>query len=241
LNYKEIRRDYQNHNYEIYVDRYATILSPFITKVLIKLKLIPNKVTVLMMVSGVIGAGLFSIPNIIFKIIGVAFIHLWYILDCSDGEIARITKKYSKFGTEIDFTAHILNHPLINLAFVVSLIQTKRYNSIYLLIVFMIFISLELIFRNILCFNKIYSEKINTNFEELENSESKKLIKNRIKKFITNVTLYPNYALLFPICYIVDYYLKLDIAYYYSIITVIFFFIVISGKSVSWIQKILYK
>lgn len=110
LNYKEIRSKYQNKTWFL-CDRYALIISPFITKEMLRMKLRPNIVTLLMMISGIIGAIMFSFDNLALRILGIVFIHLWYVLDCSDGEVARITKIFSRMGKEIDYTAHIINHP----------------------------------------------------------------------------------------------------------------------------------
>ena len=119
MKYSTIRKEYQHHTLDgmVFVDPYATLLSPLVTNVCLRLKLIPNVVTLCMIGSGALGAVFFALPFLWAKILGTVLIHLWYVLDCSDGEVARITKRFSKFGTEIDYTAHVVNHPLFLAAF----------------------------------------------------------------------------------------------------------------------------
>lgn len=64
MKYSTIRKEYQHHELStmVFVDPYATLLSPFVTKMCIKLHLIPNAVTLCMIGSGIIGAILFALP-----------------------------------------------------------------------------------------------------------------------------------------------------------------------------------
>lgn len=237
MKYKEIRNEYQNHNYlEMQlVDIYAMFLSPILTKVFLKLNVIPNYITIMMMISGIIGACLFAIPNIAFKILGLLFIHLWYILDCSDGEVARITKKFSKFGKEIDFTAHIINHPLFNIAFALSLLSENKYNTFLIMMLFMIYISTDLASRNLLTFETIFDLKIKN---DDKNYNPSSLLK-RIAIFSTRaVTLYPNFALIFPIVYIIDYATKSNLCLFYLIIVTALNVILVSRSCYKWVRTI---
>lgn len=60
MRYLQIRREYQHHEYldMVFVDPYAQLISPLLTKLCLRLGLIPNAVTVCMIVFGLIGAGL---------------------------------------------------------------------------------------------------------------------------------------------------------------------------------------
>src|SRR5580698_4582442 len=88
LSYRTIRRDYQSHEAmpDVMVDSYAQLISPLLTRLFVKAGTTPNQVTVCMMISGVVGAALFVVPQVFCKVLGLAFMHLWYVLDCSDGE-----------------------------------------------------------------------------------------------------------------------------------------------------------
>lgn len=237
MKYKEIRNEYQNHNYlqMVFVDVYASKLSPIFTKIFLKFNVIPNYVTILMIISGIVGAFLFAIPNIIFKVIGILFIHLWYILDCSDGEVARITKKFSKFGKEIDLTAHVINHPLFNLAFSISILNENRYNSSFILILFMIYISTDLIVRNSFAFDIIFMLKTNNN-ETKPNTNS--LLKKIIVYIFNALTQYPNFALIFPIIYLIDWRLKSSLCLAYLIVATVLNVLFVSRSCFNWVKKI---
>lgn len=236
MKYNKIRKDYQDHNYleKVFIDPYAMIISPIYTKYLLKLNLKPNYITIMMMLFGILGAIFFSFNNVFMKILGVFFIHSWYILDCSDGEVARITKTFSKFGKEIDFTAHVINHPLFNIAFLLSLVSLNKYNSFYLAILFMILICFDLMNRNVSSFYVIYDIKM-TGREGIAE-------KNLVKKIIIYVTSifvdYPNFALIFPIIYFIDakYNSNFSIIYIYTII--IFQILIISRILFKWVMTI---
>jgi len=212
------------------------MISPLITKFLVKTNLTPNMITVMMMISGIVGAALFAIPSIVVKIIGIGFIHLWYVLDCCDGEVARIKKKFSKFGKEIDYTAHILNHPLFTLSFMASIMQFKIYNSTFVAIIFMIIIIINLMFRNMLLFNSIYEDKIKNEITVTTNPDQKVKF---TQKLIQNLSTYPNFALIFPIVYLIDIALKTNISIAYAIFFAVISMVIIYLKLFNWIKKII--
>lgn len=103
-----------------------------------------------MIISGLIGGFLFMIPNLHIKFVGMIFMQLWFILNCSDGEVARKTKIFSKYGKDIDYLAHIINHPIFTVALCLSMIQLNKFNSMYLIILFAFNCIIDLYFRSIL-------------------------------------------------------------------------------------------
>ena len=62
----------------------------------------PNFVTVLGGLFGVAGAVLFIFNNLICTIIGVLLVIFYAILDCADGQVARMSHKGSLFGRCLD-------------------------------------------------------------------------------------------------------------------------------------------
>jgi len=176
-------------------------LSPFFVNVFLNLKIKPNTVTVYMIIAGIIGAILFAFDNIWFKFAGYIFMLLWLILDCADGEVARITKVFSKFGKELDYIAHIINHPLFNIAFLISLIQLNKYNIMFISIVSIVLISSNLVSRNLISMYTIFELRV----------KSKKVVSNKrrlyriiISYLIGVITQYPNIVLIFPMLYFID-------------------------------------
>jgi len=203
LTYKTIRRDYQTHCAiePVLVDHYAKLLSPLLTPWFVRFGIIPNVVTVFMMISGIIGAALFAVPLLWAKVAGLVFIHLWYVLDCCDGEVARITRRFSRMGTEIDYTAHLVNHPLFNIAFAVSLIQLHRYSTPLILFIAIISISAELMLRNLLALRSILDFKSGSAPQVQEPDSVWPLAKRTVARFLS---LYPNFALAFPVVVLAD-------------------------------------
>lgn len=244
MKYSEVRNNYRGGTY-FWCDSYAQLLSPLTTSILLKLKLIPNIVTLLMIISGVIGGILFSFNNNLIKFVGIVFIHLWYVLDCSDGEIARITKIFSKMGKEIDFTAHIVNHPIFLLSFAISLLSLDNTtNRELILICLFLLSSLELINRNLLSFSEIYSLKVVKNSESVNDENKAKQNRSKIKKFIihivTNITILPNFVLLFPLIYMADVFLGTTLSLYYFFLKTIIMIVMVMYFTIAWIKKILF-
>ena len=152
MKYKEIRKNYQvSDKYTLtLVDYLSLAVSPFLTKLFIKTSITPNRVTLLMILSGIVGAALFSVNLVWIKIIGIIFIYLWYILDCSDGEVARIKKRFSRYGKDIDYLAHFINHPLYIISFFMSFVQAGTYDSAIVAGLFMGILALEMINRGVM-------------------------------------------------------------------------------------------
>lgn len=239
LTYRTIRREYQSHYViePVLVDHYAKLLSPFLTPFFVRFGIIPNVVTVFMMVSGIIGAAFFALPPLWAKIAGLVFIHLWYVLDCCDGEVARITRRFSRMGTEIDYTAHLINHPLFNLAFALSLIQLHRYSTTLILFVAIVSISAELMLRNLLTLRSIFDLKIGA----IASPQAVDGPVTRARRLITHLfALYPNVALILPILFILDRSLGTSFSLYCLLAQILFSALVVLRGYLGWVGKILW-
>jgi phosphatidylglycerophosphate synthase len=235
--YRTIRRDFQPHFVveDILVDYYAKTLSPLFTRIFVANGVAPNSVTILMIAFGIVGACVFAIPAIWCKVCGLILIHLWYIVDCSDGEVARITKRFSKFGTELDFTAHVVCHPLFNLAFTIGLIGLGRHTTVTILFVSLLSISAELMLRNQLAFQQIYSLKMQAPY----GAPGKRPILRQIAVTLLNAfSMYPNFALVFPILFLVDCFSGTSIAFYYMCLHTAISWLVAVRASILWVKVI---
>ena len=174
-----------------------------------------------MILSGIVGSILFSLPNIIAKIIGAIFIHLWFVLDCSDGEVARYTKTFSKYGKELDYMAHLINHPLFGASIFLSLLQLGRYNPSYLFMLVFLSNFLDYGIRNLTKLNVIEEMKEEKNTASKIEEDKFWHIK-RIILFATSIfTLYPNFILFGVLIYFVDFYMGTNILYIYLILNVL--------------------
>lgn len=99
---------------KVAIDRHEAVtyrlfrgLSIFFTYVFIRLNIKPVLITMLWL-GCVLGASLtlFLRIDLTGRLIAASLIFLHYILDCSDGEVARITKRTSKFGSILEQLVH---------------------------------------------------------------------------------------------------------------------------------------
>ncbi|ROO90065.1 CDP-alcohol phosphatidyltransferase-like enzyme [Actinocorallia herbida] len=99
---------------------YARSVSPYLTWLLLRMGLSPNQMTYLMILCG-IGAGVvFGVgTGIASAVVGVVLVQLYLVLDCSDGEAARVTGRTSITGVFLDRLGHYFSEVsiLIGLGF----------------------------------------------------------------------------------------------------------------------------
>jgi phosphatidylglycerophosphate synthase len=92
---------------------YMRKLSPYATVVFARLGWSPNAVTVCFMLAGVAAGVLTAVPGLA-AAIGVALlIQLYLLFDCSDGELARYTGRFSATGVYLDRMGHYIAEALL--------------------------------------------------------------------------------------------------------------------------------
>ena len=129
--------------------------SPYISMLFIREKIRPNTITLMMIISGVIGGVLLMMPNLYCKIAASIIYIIWYTFDLSDGEVARFTKVFSRGGKYLDWCAHLAAHSL----FAVGMWSTfvyMGYDVFVTSILTFLLISCELISRNCLSLYSLY-------------------------------------------------------------------------------------
>lgn len=206
----------------------SSAISPLFTALFIKRKVKPNTITLFMILCGIIGSILFAFPSLITKIFGVVFFHLWFIMDCSDGEVARITKTFSKYGKEMDFMAHLIDHPLMNLSLWITFILIDIENWFIYSLLFILFISLELINRSLTLFTTYLSSENKVKEEE----------RTLFKYIVIQFSSYPNFILIYPAILLVDLFLGGFVVSQYILFIWFGMYAVLALKS---IFKFLYK
>lgn len=87
---------------------YMRRLSPYLTRVLLALRVSPNGATWMMIATGPIAAALLTLPGIVPVIGAVLVLQLQIALDCSDGELARWLDRKSPAGVYLDRVGHWL-------------------------------------------------------------------------------------------------------------------------------------
>ena len=95
---------------------YARRISAYVTWALVRTPLSANAITVLMAAVGAAGAALFAFRGIWGAIVGAVLIQLYLILDCSDGEVARIRGATSAAGIFLDRLGHYVVEAILFVA-----------------------------------------------------------------------------------------------------------------------------
>jgi len=83
-------------------------VSPYLTRALLPTGISPNAVTGMMSVVGLVAAALLSLVSLWAALGAVLLIQLQLLLDCSDGELARVRGQSSPAGIYLDRIGHYL-------------------------------------------------------------------------------------------------------------------------------------
>lgn len=101
-----------------FVDYVAMVFS----KLFIKLHVIPNAVTMLALISGVAGGVVLALNRGLgLDLVGVLLVFLSAVFDASDGQVARLTRHFSKLGRMLDGFSDASGYFTIYLACVIRL------------------------------------------------------------------------------------------------------------------------
>jgi phosphatidylglycerophosphate synthase len=92
---------------------YMRKLSPYATIVFARLGWSPNAVTVCFMLAGVAAGVLTAVPGLAAAVGVFLLIQLYLLFDCSDGELARYTGRFSAAGVYLDRMGHYIAEALL--------------------------------------------------------------------------------------------------------------------------------
>lgn len=223
ITYSDIREVSPMNDYRTraLADLLCMQVSPFFSIFFIHKKITPNVITLMMIAFGCIGSVLFVLPYGLSKIAGFVCFYLWYIMDCSDGEVARKMKIFSTYGKEMDYMAHLICHPLMNFALWLSYIQLGKYDEFWLAVIFIGFISFELVNRNLIAFGGYL--KIGGN------GQGSSFRPGFLKYCLMQWLIYPNFILIFPLLFILDWFWGINSFYLLCIWFCIFGLLAIRG------------
>ncbi|WP_300901437.1 CDP-alcohol phosphatidyltransferase family protein [uncultured Bacteroides sp.] len=197
-------------------------LSPYLSAIFIQKGISPNMVTLMMIGWGILGSLLFAVPNIYCKIVGYVCFYLWFTMDLSDGEVARTTHKFSTYGKEMDYMAHLICHPLMNIAMWLTYLQANKYDEFMLACIFMTIISVELVMRNLISFDSYLG---NT-----KRGGTQQNLPSYFRYLINQSVLYPNFILVFTLFTICDYIHDFAFQTVYLLLTWVTFFLLVTLK-----------
>lgn len=97
-------------------DLYLRKISPYLTRILLRLRFTPNAVTWLMILTGLGAALSLLIPGLLGVALALLLGQLQMLWDCCDGEIARWKKQFSPAGIFLDKLGHYLTEGSIAFA-----------------------------------------------------------------------------------------------------------------------------
>jgi phosphatidylglycerophosphate synthase len=95
---------------------YMRLVSPYMTRPLLRTRISPNAVTWSMMVVGLASAGVLTLPGLAAAAGALLLVQFQLLLDCVDGEMARWLEKRSTVGVYLDQIAHHLTETALLIA-----------------------------------------------------------------------------------------------------------------------------
>ena len=95
---------------------YVRRLSPYATRLFLRLGLSPDAVTWLFIAAGLAAAGVLSLGGPVAAAGAFVLIQLQILLDCSDGEVARWQQRFSPRGVYLDRIGHYLTESALPIA-----------------------------------------------------------------------------------------------------------------------------
>jgi len=135
----------------------ARKLSIYVTKIFLYTNISANGVSFIMLFVGIIASILFGFGDYIYSLLGVLLLQFWYVLDHTDGEVARYRKKVSKKGLFIDLINHHIVHPFIFIFIGIGLYRNLNDSAILLVGTFIVFF---LLLQDLINFDRIKSREI---------------------------------------------------------------------------------
>lgn len=162
---------------------YMRKISPYVSKVLLKLGISPTLVTWLMVFSGWLAAASVIKTGLSGVILAVVFAQLQMLFDCCDGEMARVTAKFNPAGIFIDRFGHYSTEALLAIALGVRVfLENDNVSAIIF----------GLIFALLITFNKVFNDMVHvarsfSNLAKLSEDKSVAVPRNKIVALIRSL------------------------------------------------------
>ncbi len=110
---QKVHKPQINYTSPLYSRKIIRKFSPYITRFLVtKTNVSANQVTILQLVFSLMGLGLLCFPDIRIALFGSLLLHIGFVFDCIDGEVARYRKTQSINGMFLDFVNHEIIIPM---------------------------------------------------------------------------------------------------------------------------------
>jgi len=126
---KFTKKDLAEQNF---YDQFLRFFSIYLVKIFLYTKITANQISIISMIVGA-GAGLFfAVPNIWYWLIGFLVLHLFFVLDAVDGEVARYRKACSPMGRYFDVLAHGVVIAFVIMGMTYGIYQTINHSFVFL-------------------------------------------------------------------------------------------------------------
>lgn len=135
---------------DIWVYYFVRPISFYVTYILMRVKVTANQATLFSTLLSFLGAALLFSTNKIVTLFGLIVLNLWIIFDCVDGNIARTTKKSSKYGEFLDGISGYVYTTLIYISIGVNIFLNSSYDYSWLYIIMGSFTSIATIFPRLI-------------------------------------------------------------------------------------------
>ena len=133
--YKQLYKKYEKPPSTLFHKFFSKKLAEFFTFYFLRLNLTPNVLSMLTLIFILIGILSLNIINgILGKIIFLICLQFSYVIDCSDGVVARISNKSASFGAYLDITLDRLNIFLVFLGLGIYLNSVEPFNEFSLIL-----------------------------------------------------------------------------------------------------------
>jgi len=112
---------------------YIPLASFLVLHIFVKTKITPNQITVLSIISGMSAISAFLFGGVEGFLMGAIMLQLSYILDCTDGQVARMKNMQSDFGAALDFISDLaVEMPIY---FAITLALYKEFSVVWVWVV----------------------------------------------------------------------------------------------------------
>lgn len=206
-------------------------ISPYISYFCIKKKIVPNTITLFMIPVAILGSFLFSFDNLYCKLVGTLLFHIWFAIDLSDGQVARCTSTFSKYGEELDYLAHHICHIFFICTFMIN-IYYLNYNFVFkycdnicfVLSLTALMIFAEYSFRNACSIASMMDSKDNKNScnKNRKNRSLISMVKRIMRITYNSLNCIDNYIMLASIFIYFDVFYKTCFVLIFTVLYIVF-------------------
>jgi phosphatidylglycerophosphate synthase len=102
---------------------YMRKVSPYLSQVFLNLNISPTTITWLMVLTGWLASFVLTQPFIWAVVLVFVLAQIQMLLDCSDGEVARVSKKFNPAGIFVDRIGHYTTEGFLAVAFGIRIFQ----------------------------------------------------------------------------------------------------------------------